>query len=116
MEHGREKSAKKTPMGGDASPQAEGLGALPQFLPPSKEAVIDLHGMSEAQALTAVDGFMLKCSQIGALTGCIIHGKGNGYLRDRIHGLINAYYGSYVKNFRVDANNPGQTIIEFFID
>lgn len=48
------------------------------------EAILDLHGMSEAQAHKRLDGFMHHATAHGYKTVLIVTGKGKGILREAV--------------------------------
>ena len=49
---------------------------------------IDLHGLSRAQAGPLLDDFLEYCAGRGMKCVRVIHGKGQGVLRDMVHGAL----------------------------
>jgi DNA mismatch repair protein MutS2 len=76
---------------------------------PAPPRPLDLHGLTVPEALDALDGFLSDAMLAGAGTVSVVHGRSGGRIRAAVHRRLGEY-GS-VRGFRVDARNPGQTIV-----
>ncbi|MGE3274893.1 MAG: Smr/MutS family protein [Vicinamibacterales bacterium] len=70
---------------------------------------IDLHGLTVEQALEAVDAFLDAAVLDDAMEVRIVHGRSGGRLKAAVHRRLGAL--GIVRAFRVDAANPGVTIV-----
>ena len=68
---------------------------------------IDLHGMTVAQALDALEQKINRAILANTLRLKVVHGFGSGKVMVAVHQYLTA--SSLVANFRVDDLNPGQT-------
>ena len=71
---------------------------------------IDLHGLNRYEAKIAIDAFIheeynLKSKYVG-----IIHGKGEGILKDTTSKVLKE--NKYVKDYKLDIFNQGRTIAQ----
>lgn len=70
---------------------------------------IDLHGMTAAEAVAALDTF-LNDAILAAFTQVrVIHGRSGGRLKAVVHERLHEL--PPVRSFRLDASNPGVTIV-----
>jgi DNA mismatch repair protein MutS2 len=72
---------------------------------------IDLHGLTAAAAVEAVDAFVNQALLAGATEARIIHGRSGGTLKAAVHRRLKELPG--LEGFAVDAGNPGVTIVRF---
>ena len=72
---------------------------------------IDLHGMTAAEAIAAVDEFLSDAILAGHAEVQVIHGRSGGRLRDAVHRRLKQL--PTVKLFRLDPGNTGVTIVSF---
>ena len=72
---------------------------------------IDLHGMTAAEAIAAVDEFLSDAILAGHAEVQVIHGRSGGTLRDAVRRRLQQL--PTVKSFRLDPRNPGVTIVSF---
>lgn len=73
---------------------------------------LDLHGDDRYSAVLKTKEFINDNIKLKNKLIKIIHGKGQGILRDEIHKYLKS--SRFVKDFRVDFFNPGATIIELY--
>jgi len=85
------------------TPEYEGTHAQP--------ASLDLHGHTVAEALDALSAFLNLALLSGSPEVRIIHGRSGGKIRAALHTQLKQLRS--VRNFRVDPQNAGVTIIEF---
>lgn len=78
---------------------------------PHAAASIDLHGMTVAEALTALDVFLNEAILGGLAEVRVIHGRSGGRIRQAVHRRLKEL--PPVRAARVDASNPGVTIVSF---
>ena len=72
-------------------------------------AEIDLHGLTAAEAVTALDAF-LNDALLAALGEVrVIHGRSGGRVKAAVHHRLRELPS--IRNFRVDPTNPGVTIV-----
>lgn len=71
---------------------------------------LDVHGFTDDTVMTVVNDFIYENYRLGKSRVCVIHGKGQGILKRRIHH--NLKYNKYVNNFYLYNFNIGCTIIE----
>ena len=70
---------------------------------------IDLHGMDRVFAIIKVKDFINDNYKLQKHTIVIIHGIGNGILKNAVHKYLRNNH--LVKEFRVDVINTGCTIV-----
>lgn len=71
---------------------------------------IDLHGYDRDTAVMMVDDFINENIILGNKTIVVIHGKGQGILKENIHCFLKK--SRKVEEFKVDNFNPGITIVK----
>ncbi len=71
---------------------------------------LDVHGLTDDTVMTFVNDFIYENYRLGKEKVCVIHGKGAGILRKRIHSDLKR--NKYVKDFYLYNMNIGCTIIE----
>lgn len=71
---------------------------------------IDVHGFNRDMIKFVLDDFISDNIKLRYKKIVIVHGKGEGILKNEIHCLLKR--DSRVKNFYLDTFNIGQTIIE----
>ena len=101
------KSGKPTasPARFEATGPTTGGQASRAGVPPS----IDLHGMTVAEALGAVDAFLNEAILASLEEVRIIHGRSGGRLRGAVH--VRLLRTASLRGFRLDPENPGVTIV-----
>jgi len=52
------------------------------------DGVLDLHMFHPREVKSLVPDYLLECQQRGILEVRVIHGKGTGALRERVHALL----------------------------
>lgn len=79
--------------------------------PPRSHAAasIDLHGMTTDEAVAALDAFLSDAILAGFPEVRVIHGRSGGRLKAAVHASLKAV--TTVRAFRVDAANPGVTVV-----
>lgn len=75
------------------------------------EEVLDLHGLTVAEALPRVTHYIDKAILADADRVQILHGLGTGRLMEAIHKELRSC--SVVKRLELDKNNPGVTWVYF---
>ncbi len=55
------------------------------------DGVLDLHTFRPSELPDLLDDYLEACRQAGIRQVRIIHGKGTGILRRRVHGLLNKH-------------------------
>ena len=82
---------------------------VPESVDRSHVAVtIDLHGLTTDQAFAALDAFISDAILAGHTEVVVIHGRSGGRLKRVVQQRLNELP---VRGFRVDALNPGATIV-----
>lgn len=71
---------------------------------------LDVHGFTEDIVMTVVNDFIYENYRLGKGKVVIVHGKGQGILKNKIH--MDLKKNKYVKNFRLYFMNTGVTIVE----
>ena len=89
------------------SPAAHPAGAPHSAKSASAPASIDLHGMTTAEAVAALDAFLNDAMLASHGEVTIIHGRSGGRLKDAVHARLRQLPS--VRAFRVDARNAGVT-------
>jgi DNA mismatch repair protein MutS2 len=72
--------------------------------------VLDLHGMTTAEAIDALDAFLNDALLAGAGEARIIHGRSGGKLKTAVHTRLRQLPS--IRGFRMDPRNPGVTIVQ----
>jgi DNA-nicking Smr family endonuclease len=76
------------------------------------DGTLDLHYFDPSEVKELIQGYIDECRKRGILHVRIVHGKGRGILRERVHSILRKL-GS-VESFRladVDAGGWGATIV-----
>jgi len=74
---------------------------------------LDLHAFSPKELPELIDEYFSECLRAGILSVRIIHGKGKGFLRERLHSILRK--DSRVTSFRLappEAGGWGATLVE----
>jgi DNA mismatch repair protein MutS2 len=71
--------------------------------------VVDLHGMTVEEALATLETLLNDAILAGHGELRVIHGRGGGRLKDAVHRWLRLVPA--VRGFRLDAANPGVTIV-----
>ena len=71
---------------------------------------LDLHTFNPRELPDLLDDWLEECLKAGLSQVRIIHGKGRGVLRQRVHSLLAGH--GLVASFGLDPLNPGATLIE----
>ena len=83
-------------------------GRLPA--PRHAASILDLHGLTSAEALVALDAFLSDALLAAHGEVHVIHGRSGGTLRAAVHKRLREIPS--VRAFRVDPHNPGVTIVQ----
>ena len=75
---------------------------------------IDLHGEFTTTVYTVVHSFLLDNIKLKNRYVILIHGKGTGRLKDEVHRILKME--KFVKSYRLDVFNLGQTIVELDLE
>lgn len=70
------------------------------------DGVLDLHQFHPREAKDVVEAYLEACLEKGILDVRIIHGKGIGTLRERVHGLLKKH--PQVASFRLGGAGGGE--------
>jgi dsDNA-specific endonuclease/ATPase MutS2 len=70
---------------------------------------LDLHGLTSAEAIEALDMFLNDALLAGAGEARIIHGRSGGKLKAAVHARLRELPS--IRGFRLDPANPGVTIV-----
>ncbi|MGM9879566.1 MAG: Smr/MutS family protein [Bacilli bacterium] len=73
---------------------------------------LDLHGENRYSAIVLTEEFINNNLKLGNKLIVIIHGIGEGILKENIHKFLKTKKG--VKSYKTDIFNPGTTIVELF--
>jgi DNA mismatch repair protein MutS2 len=73
----------------------------------SAPSSIDLHGLSVADALRAVESFLDRAVLVGLAEVSIIHGLGSGKVQRAVHEYLHGIPS--VSDFKLSDSNPGET-------
>lgn len=74
---------------------------------------LDLHTFRPSELGPLLKDYLAECRDRGILSLRIIHGKGQGVMRERVHHLLPKY--PFVRSFRLappDAGGWGATLVE----
>lgn len=77
------------------------------------EDVLDLHTFRPQEVLDLLEEYLAECLAAGFSTVRIVHGKGRGVLRERVHAFLKRH--PRVVSFEdgpLDAGGWGATIVE----
>ncbi len=77
------------------------------------DGVLDLHTFQPHQLPQLLDDYLEACLEAGIYSVRVIHGKGSGVLRRRVHGLLERH--RLVRDFRdapPEAGGWGATLVE----
>ena len=72
---------------------------------------LDLHGRTTTEAVDELDRFLNDALLAGVKEVRIIHGRSGGRLRAAVHTRLRELGAA--RNFRLDPDNPGVTIVTF---
>jgi len=72
-------------------------------------ASIDLHGLTTAEAVAALDSFLNDAILAGVAQVRVIHGRSGGRLKAAVHNRLRVV--TSVRGFRLDETNGGVTIV-----
>ncbi len=77
------------------------------------EDVLDLHTFKPKEIPDLLDDYIEACIESGLFSVRIIHGKGQGFLKERVRGILkkNSHVASF-KDAPTDAGGWGATIVE----
>lgn len=84
-----------------------------QPIPLEIDGVLDLHTFHPREVPPLLEDYIEACLERGILSLRIVHGKGRGVLRERVHGLLKKH--PRVKAFRLagpEAGGWGATLVE----
>lgn len=75
------------------------------------DGILDLHTFAPGDAASVVDEYLRACQEEGIREVRIIHGKGKGVLRRKVHGLLTNH--PLVLDFRLDSgpSSWGATLV-----
>lgn len=73
---------------------------------------LDLHGETYETAPFLINSFVNDNFVMGKTKVVLIHGRHGDVLRKRCHEVLKG--NKNVKNYNIDANNNGQTIVELY--
>lgn len=84
-----------------------------QPIPLDIDGVLDLHTFHPRELPALLDDYIDACRERGILSLRIVHGKGRGVLRERVHGRLAK--DPRVKSFRLagpEAGGWGATLVD----
>lgn len=84
-----------------------------QPIPLEIDGVLDLHTFHPKELPGLIEDYIAACRERGILSLRIVHGKGRGILRERLHGLLKRH--PQVHAFRLagpGAGGWGATLVE----
>ncbi|MBF0500868.1 MAG: Smr/MutS family protein [Candidatus Riflebacteria bacterium] len=75
---------------------------------------LDLHTFRPSEAADLVEDYLVECRAIGVLLVRVIHGKGTGQLREKVHSRLRKL--SWVESIEwpADTENWGATVVRLF--
>lgn len=71
--------------------------------------ILDLHHFSPKEVPDLLDSWFEECLAEGFREVRVIHGRGRGVLRNRVHSLLKKHPS--VTGFALDKRNPGVTLV-----
>ena len=84
-----------------------------QPIPLAIDGVLDLHTFHPKELRPLLEDYIAACRERGILSLRIVHGKGRGVLRERVHGVLRRH--PHVRSFRLagpHAGGWGATLVE----
>lgn len=69
------------------------------------DGVLDLHTFTPKDAISVVDEYLVVCLEKGVFEVRIIHGKGKGFLRRKVHAFLEKH--PKVSGFKTDTGPSG---------
>ena len=75
---------------------------------------LDLHGEVSSTIKYLIDSFISDNYKMGNYKVVIIHGRSGGILKNETKNILNN--NKLVKNYYIDTNNDGQSIVEIIKD
>jgi DNA-nicking Smr family endonuclease len=69
------------------------------------DGTLDLHAFDPKEVKELVPAFLSVCREKGILQARIVHGKGTGVLRQRVHSILKRLHG--VDSFRLGGEGAG---------
>ncbi len=69
------------------------------------EDSLDLHTFSPKEVPSLLQEYLSECAKAGMLEVRIIHGKGKGFLREKVHSFLRK--SSLVESFHLADNSAG---------
>ena len=75
---------------------------------------VDLHGMDRITARITVDEFITDLIRLKEIKGVIIHGIGQGIVKDEVYKCLRK--NKNVINFKLNVPNIGSTTVDLKID
>ena len=76
----------------------------------SKYPKIDVHGETTDTVVAVIDSFINDNYKMKEQYIVVIHGKGSGVLKKKVHELLKN--NKFVDEYKLDVDNIGQTIIK----
>ena len=76
----------------------------------AKCPILDIHGETGATCIAVIDAFLKDCINIKKDKCVIVHGKGQGVLKNATKEYLK--HDKRVDKFYIDGFNDGQTIVE----
>lgn len=70
---------------------------------------LDLHMFRPKEVPELMDDWLAHCREQGIREARVIHGRGRGVLRQRVHSILGKH--PLVDSFAVEPSNPGATLI-----
>jgi dsDNA-specific endonuclease/ATPase MutS2 len=76
------------------------------------DGILDLHTFNPREISDLIKDYINACLETGIFEIQIIHGKGKGILRDRVHSILKKH--PLVENFSLDpgASGWGATVVQ----
>ena len=75
------------------------------------DGTLDLHTFRPAEAADLVEDYLLACRDRGILLVRVIHGKGSGQLREKVHARLRRLALVESFDWPADAGNWGATVV-----
>ena len=70
---------------------------------------LDLHLFQPREVPDLMDDWLEHCREAGISEARVIHGRGKGVLRTRVHSILGKH--PLVESFVVEPSNPGATLV-----